>query len=117
MAPELEPQLERLGHPPPLLVGTGGTTSILAAMELSLTAFERTRIEQTLLSRERMWHFQKLLWGLPLAARQAIPGLPASRADVILFGVAVFVLVMDKWGFQQVRVSTRGLRFGALMGV
>jgi exopolyphosphatase / guanosine-5'-triphosphate,3'-diphosphate pyrophosphatase len=116
VAPELQPQLERLGQAPPLLVGTGGTTSILAAMELGLTAFDRTRIEQTHLSRDRMWHFQKLLWGLPLAARRSIPGLPPSRADVILFGVAVFVLVMEQWGFQQVRVSTRGLRFGALMG-
>jgi exopolyphosphatase/guanosine-5'-triphosphate,3'-diphosphate pyrophosphatase len=98
-----------------VLVGTGGTTSILAAIELGLTTFDRQRMERVSLSREQLWHYQKRLWSLPLAARQTIPGLPPNRADVILFGTALFALIMERWHFKEVRVSTRGLRFGALL--
>jgi exopolyphosphatase/guanosine-5'-triphosphate,3'-diphosphate pyrophosphatase len=116
VAPELEPHLATGGGVPLRVVGTGGTCSILASMEHQLTAFDRARIEQTVLSRERLWEHQRWLWGLPLAERQNIPGLPPNRADVILFGVAVFVLTLEKWRFDLVRMSTRGLRFGALLG-
>ena len=95
------------------LVGTGGTTTILAAMEQRLTSFDRDRIEQTRLSRDRIWEFKELLWSLPLRARQELPGLPPNRADVVLFGVAAWAFVMEICGFTQLRVSTRGLRFAA----
>jgi exopolyphosphatase / guanosine-5'-triphosphate,3'-diphosphate pyrophosphatase len=114
LAPALDPYLLLNSNGHPVLVGTGGTTSILAAMALGLKAFDRDLIERTPLSRERMAHLQKVLWELPLAERRRLPGLPANRADVILFGVALYVVVMERWRFDQIRVSTRGLRFGAL---
>ena len=84
-------------------------------MELGLARFDRERIEQALLPRDRVRHHQQLLWRLPLAERRQLPGLPANRADVILFGVAIFALVMDGLDFEAVRTSTRGLRFGAVI--
>jgi exopolyphosphatase / guanosine-5'-triphosphate,3'-diphosphate pyrophosphatase len=114
VGPELESRLRRAGQGL-RLVGTGGTASILAAMEHGLTRFDRKLIDGTILSRERVWALQKFLWGLPLAARQRLPGLPPNRADVILFGVAIYAVVMERWRFDEVHVSTRGLRFGALL--
>lgn len=113
--PFVDPWLVRNDAPPTLLVGTGGTTSILAAMELRLTTFDRERIERTRLSRERVWQLKKELWRLPLVDRQRLAGLPPNRADVILFGVAIYALVMDTFAFDQLHVSTRGLRFGAVV--
>lgn len=112
--PALDPWLRRPVSLPTLLVGTGGTTSILAAMELKLTSFDRERIERTSLSRDRICEFQRLLWHLPLAKRRTLPGLPPNRADVILFGAALYACVMQVFGFETLRISTRGLRFGAL---
>ncbi len=112
--PALEPWLRRPGPSPTLLVGTGGTTSILAAMEHKLTSFDRERIERTRLSRNRVCEYQQLLWRLPLAERRTLPGLPPNRADVILFGAAFYTCVMEIFGFDTLRISTRGLRFGAL---
>jgi exopolyphosphatase/pppGpp-phosphohydrolase len=37
------------------------------------------------------------------------------RADVILTGVLIYETVMEEFGFKQLRVSTRGLRFAAVM--
>ncbi len=96
------------------LVGTGGTTSILARLELQLPDYDRARIEATHFTAERLgWHVEHL-WQLPLAERRELPGLPPNRADVILFGAAIFEAVMGSFGIATLRVSTRGLRFAAL---
>jgi exopolyphosphatase/guanosine-5'-triphosphate,3'-diphosphate pyrophosphatase len=97
------------------LVGTGGTTSILARMEKELDRFDREKIERTVLSFEQIAAHRKKLWRLPLAERKEITGLPKLRADVILTGVLIYEMVMEEFGFQQLRVSTRGLRFAAVM--
>jgi exopolyphosphatase/guanosine-5'-triphosphate,3'-diphosphate pyrophosphatase len=117
--PKLQPAMQREvnlypegGSP---LVGTGGTTSILARMEAKLDDFDRQRIEATCLSRARVhWHVQRL-WSLPLARRQEIVGLPKKRADVILTGALICETVMDQFAISELRVSTRGLRFAAVM--
>lgn len=97
------------------LVGTGGTASLLARMELKADDYDRDRIEATRLSLERVrWHVRHL-WSLPLDAREKIIGLPPKRADVILTGAAIYEAVMEQFGFAELRVSTRGLRFAAVM--
>jgi exopolyphosphatase / guanosine-5'-triphosphate,3'-diphosphate pyrophosphatase len=97
------------------LVGTGGTTSILARMEAGLEDYDRDRIEATRLTLPRVrWHGDRL-WSLPLTERQGIVGLPAKRADVILTGVLIYECLMELFGFAELRVSTRGLRFAAVM--
>jgi exopolyphosphatase/guanosine-5'-triphosphate,3'-diphosphate pyrophosphatase len=98
-----------------LLVGTGGTATILARMEVALDTFDRARIEATRLNRERvLWHLTHL-WALPLEKRKKVVGLPANRADVILTGVLIYEAVMELFDFSELRVSTRGLRFAAIM--
>ncbi len=97
------------------LVGTGGTASILARMEAQITDYNRARIEATRLKRERVsWHVERL-WSVPLEERKRIIGLPPNRADVILTGTAIYQAVMEHFKFDELRVSTRGLRFAAVM--
>jgi exopolyphosphatase/guanosine-5'-triphosphate,3'-diphosphate pyrophosphatase len=97
------------------LVGTGGTASILARMELQTDDFNREHIEGTRLSIERVRWQVRHLWSLPFAEREKIIGLPPKRADVILTGAVIFEAVMEQFGFPELRVSTRGLRFAAVM--
>ena len=97
------------------LVGAGGTTSILARMEKKLDRFDREKIEQTVLTLEQVVARRKTLWRLPQAERKETPGLPKLRADVILTGVLIYEVVMQEFGFKQLHVSTRGLRFAAVM--
>ena len=116
--PRLEPALRRESGSKPgeiQLVGTGGTTSILARMELKLDRYDRERMEATRLSLEQVKAHRKRLWSLPLAERKEITGLPKLRADVILPGVMIYEVVMEEFGFKLLRVSTRGLRFAAVM--
>lgn len=112
--PQLAPHLAQLSPALPCLVGTGGTTSILARLELQLPDYDRDRIEATRFTAARLrWHVERL-WRLPLAERRQLPGLPPKRADVILFGAAIYEAVMEGFSLAELRVSTRGLRFAAV---
>jgi len=113
--PQLEPVLLREKSAGAVqLAGTGGTATILARMELKLDRYDRDRIESTRLSLKHVQAHRKNLWKLPLAKRKEIPGLPKSRADVILTGILIYEIVMEEFEFSELRVSTRGLRFAAL---
>jgi exopolyphosphatase/guanosine-5'-triphosphate,3'-diphosphate pyrophosphatase len=112
--PQIEPALKNESGETHL-VGTGGTTSILARVEKKLLRFDREKIERTVLSFDQIAAHRKNLWKLPLAKRKEIPGLPKLRADVVLTGVLIYEAVMEEFNFKELRVSTRGLRFAAVM--
>ncbi len=102
-------------NPGTRLIGTGGTPAILARVHLQLGSWEPARIEANPLSLGDILSLREKLWTLPLAERRMLPGLPPDRADVILAGVVIFETVMEVFGFETLTISTRGLRFGALL--
>jgi exopolyphosphatase/guanosine-5'-triphosphate,3'-diphosphate pyrophosphatase len=112
--PLLEPALQK-ENGAIRLVGTGGTTSLLARIEHKLDRFDRDKIERTVLSRAQVEARAQELWRLPLEERKEVPGLPKTRADVILTGVLIYAAVMEAFAFPELHVSTRGLRFAAVM--
>jgi exopolyphosphatase/guanosine-5'-triphosphate,3'-diphosphate pyrophosphatase len=115
ITPDLEALLRAHGHGNTQLVGTGGAVSILARMEARMEHFDRARIEGTRLTRQQILDWMVHLWSLPLARRKTIIGLPSKRADVILMGVAIYEAVMEHLNLDNLYVSTRGLRFGAVL--
>ena len=112
--PELEAALQQFMQPP-VFVGTGGTSSILARIELKLNGYDRDRMENLSISRDRLTTLKERLWSLPLTQPQEVPGIPANRADVILTGIVIYEQVMHTLGLETLKISTRGLRFAALM--
>jgi exopolyphosphatase/guanosine-5'-triphosphate,3'-diphosphate pyrophosphatase len=117
--PTLAPALDSLRKSEPadqkvLFAGTGGTVAILARMEGGIEDYDRARIESTRLTRAQVRSHVARLWSLPLAERKRIVGLPEKRADVILMGVVIYEGVMAAFAFNELRVSTRGLRFAAV---
>jgi len=96
-------------------VGVGGTATVLAAMEQRLAVFQRELLDGSTLSFKQVSEACHRLWTLPLVDRQKIPGLPPKRADVMIFGAAIYLAVMRRFGFPAVQVSTRGLRYAAIL--
>ena len=115
LLPLLKPHSDLDPHPVQL-VGTGGTATILGRMQHKLAEYNRALIEGTRLDLPQIHAYVERLWSLPLAERRDIPGLPKSRADVILTGTVIYEGLMESLGFSQLRISTRGLRFAAVMG-
>ena len=113
--PRLLPALATLDRQALLLVGTGGATTILARIATGMIGFDRERIESVRLSLADVTRHREHLWSLPLAARRTIPGLPPNRADVILYGAAIYEAVMQQLRLPELRISTRGLRTAALL--
>ncbi|HTJ00593.1 MAG TPA: hypothetical protein VL527_17055 [Dongiaceae bacterium] len=97
------------------LVGTGGTATVLARLHKKLKSFDRAKIEGVRLSRKQLQAWRERLWRLPLAERLQITGLPKKRGDVILTGVVIYEEIMAGFHFASLQVTTRGLRFAALM--
>lgn len=112
----MEPALARFGLAGRAMLGTGGTITTAAAMDLRLAKFNVEAISGHPLSLERLETMLDQLRGMTLAERRQLPGLPAARADIIVAGVAAFVVAMRLAGQPSLTVSTRGLRFGLLAG-
>lgn len=116
VAPTLAPRLDHLAKPGTLqLVGTGGTCTVLARLSLSMRDFDREAIDHVALSRSQVADLRDKLWGSTLAQRKKMAGLPPNRADVILPGAAIVLGVMDHLHFDTLFISTRGLRYAALL--
>ena len=111
--PQLGPVLRAL-HQRPVLVGTGGTASILSRVHLTTDAFERDAIEAVRLKPSELTAHLEHLWSLPLEERRKVPGIPPERADVILPGIAILEAILRQFDLPEFQVSTRGLRFAAL---
>jgi len=113
--PDLMVALEPFATRPAQLVGAGGTTTIMARILAGAATFDRERLEGAVLSRHEVGELLDRLWSLSLADRRTIIGLPPNRADVIITGVAICHAVMKQLGFPDLTVSTRGLRYAAVM--
>jgi len=103
------------GDAPERIVGVGGTTAILALMEARAERFDRGLVDQARFGRERLSALLEELWMEPLPLRRQRVGLPPERADVIVFGTAIYEAALRVLGIQELGVSTRGLRYAALL--
>jgi exopolyphosphatase/guanosine-5'-triphosphate,3'-diphosphate pyrophosphatase len=115
IAPTLEKLLEHSARDKVRLIATGGAATILARIQFQLLDYDRAQIEGRCISRERVNAWMQRLWNEPLASRKIIAGMPSKRADIIPMGVAIYEAVMEHFKFSEMHITTRGLRFGALL--
>ncbi len=104
----LRPVLARYKLGNAQMIGTGGTISTFARMEWGA-------VDHVKISREAMLESVQRLGAMTLAERKKVPGLPADRADIIVAGGAVFLMAMELLGADELTVSVRNLRYGALL--
>lgn len=96
------------------LVGTAGTVTALAALDLGLSAYDADRVHGHRLTRAAVEVLLARLGGLTLDERSRLPCLEPGRADVLIPGIALCLAAMDRLGFDSLLVSDRGLREGIL---
>ena len=99
----------------PVIVGTAGTATTLAAMELGMAKYDPKRVQNFRMSLRQVEHWFKKLASMPVAERRKIVGLEAGREDVIVAGAAILMTFLRMIGAQEWVVSDSGLREGLLV--
>ncbi len=97
------------------LVGTAGTLTTLAAIDLGLVTYDWEKVQGHCVSLATVRELLDRLASLPLPDRRGIPGLESGRADVILAGAAIVAASLERLGYKEIRVSDGGLREGILL--
>ncbi len=111
---QLQPALSSFQLGKGMLIGTGGTISTLAAIELGLATFQREKIDHHVITRMEIESCIQNFRKLSLDQLKQIPGLSPQRADLIIPGIAVISATMEILKASQIVVSLRGLRYGIL---
>lgn len=92
------------------VVGTGGTITTLAAVQLALTEYDPAAVNACRLTCDSVAELTRRL-AVPLADRELLPGLPPKRAPLMLAGAALTTALMRRLGCDSIGVSAGGLRF------
>jgi exopolyphosphatase / guanosine-5'-triphosphate,3'-diphosphate pyrophosphatase len=96
-------------------IGTAGTFTTLASIDLKLERYVREKVHMHKIPLDRLLRTGKELLALPLEERKKVKGLEPERADLIIPGLIFTINTMEYFGFRELTVSDYGLLEGALL--
>lgn len=100
----------------PVAIGVAGTLTSLASIEQGLRDYQPEKLNGYILRREvveeRIDDFSHATHNELL---ERYPKILGGRADIILAGLLILHTFMDYFGLEGIRVSTGGIRHGALL--
>ena len=105
---------EAVGSGSAQMVGTSGTVTTLAALNLGLPRYERRLIDGTWLDAQAIATVSERLSSMSFAERSSHPCIGEGRADLVVAGCAIFDAIFRTWPAPGVRVADRGVRDGML---
>lgn len=100
-----------------VLVGTAGTATTLAAIQLKLDEYDYRRVNNYCLTLDDIRNIYNGLLPMTLEERLKVPGLEKGREDLIIAGTLITVRTMEIFGFNRLKVSDCGLLEGVLLSV
>lgn len=98
-------------------IGTAGTFSTIASVDLGLETYSREKIHLHSLPLSRLQDMSRRLLSLLLEERKNVRGLEPERADLIIPGLQFTIKVMDFFDFDELTVSDYGLLEGVLFDI
>ncbi|MBI5750441.1 MAG: Ppx/GppA family phosphatase [Nitrospinae bacterium] len=98
-----------------LLIGTAGTVTTLAALDLNLYPYDPSKINGYILRLENVKKLLDRLKKMSLNERGKIPALEKGREDLIIPGTVIVIKTMEIFGFDSMMVSDYGLREGIIL--
>jgi exopolyphosphatase/guanosine-5'-triphosphate,3'-diphosphate pyrophosphatase len=99
------------------LVGTAGTATTIAAIKMEMVDYDYRRVNNYTVSRGDVAEIFQRLSLLNPQERLSIKGVEKGREDLIIAGLVIITTVMDRFGFNRLKVSDFGLLEGlALSG-
>lgn len=94
------------------LVGTAGTATTMASVEMKLEHYDPDRIQGFSMPIQAVERQLGRFFELTVAERRSLPGLSPQRADVIAAGCAIYARILRRMQASSFRISDRGVRWG-----
>jgi exopolyphosphatase / guanosine-5'-triphosphate,3'-diphosphate pyrophosphatase len=104
-----------LPGPDALLVGTAGTATTLAAINLRMEEYDYRKVNNTMISLDEISSIFDRLYPLSLEERLKVVGLEKGREDLIIAGILITLLSMELFGKKSMTVSDYGLLEGLIV--
>ncbi len=99
----------------PMLIGTAGTVSTLAAMKLSMKEYRPELINGLTLDYSHIEETVRMLASLTIEKRRCLEGLEPGREEIILGGAMVVQGIMEGLKMRRLTVADAGLLEGLLL--
>lgn len=97
------------------LIGTAGTVTTLAAMQLKMTDYDWRKINNQTLSLAWLEETRANLVPLTVAEREGLPGMEAGRGDLILPGLELLLSLLQGFAKHEIKVADAGLLEGVML--
>lgn len=100
------------------LVGVAGTVTSLAFIDMQLEEYKSGQLTGHKISKRNIDRYINRFKGLSASELlQKYPTVMEGRADIFLAGLLILQQLMEMYGFNQLTVSTGGIRHGVLIGL
>ena len=99
---------------PSHLLGTSGTVTTIAGVQLGLPRYDRSRVDGCWLRSDDIGAVTSRLLHMSYEQRAANPCIGKERADLVLAGCAILEEIRLTFPAERIRVADRGLREGIL---
>ena len=99
------------------LIGTAGTPTTLAAIELKLDPYDPERVNDLILTGETIARIVNTLGAMTREERISVPGLEKGREDLIIAGALTVLCTLKRFSKDSLIVSDGGLLEGVLYSV
>ena len=98
------------------VIAIAGTATTLACMQLGLKEFDEEKVDNSSLSLHNLNKMLEQLSKLkPSEILQQYGSVMEGREDIIFAGVYILYRFMEYFGAENILVSTRGIRYGAIV--
>jgi exopolyphosphatase/guanosine-5'-triphosphate,3'-diphosphate pyrophosphatase len=96
------------------LLGTAGTITTLASVELGLPAYDRRKVDGSMVDAASLVALCRSIAVRSASERARIACIGHDRAELIVAGCAIVDAILSRWPGDGVRVADRGIREGIL---
>ncbi|MFO7766039.1 MAG: Ppx/GppA phosphatase family protein [Pelovirga sp.] len=97
------------------VIGTAGTMTTLAAVDMGMTSYDAEKINNHQLSVQWLQELYQRMESMTISEREQVPGMEQGRADLILPGLQLAVAIAEAHGVADLKVSDAGLLEGVLL--
>jgi exopolyphosphatase/guanosine-5'-triphosphate,3'-diphosphate pyrophosphatase len=99
------------------LVGTAGTVTTLAAMDMEMLDYDWQLVNGHILDLQTIKAMYRRLADLTVAQREELPGMEQGRGDLIPAGIEIILEIMQQFKAEELTVSDFGLLEGVLLSI